>query len=297
MKGAFMMRYRFLKFPGGKSKAFTMSYDDGCPEDMRLVKTITKCGLKCTFNWNCEKLREHHFSTAEMKEYFLSKGHEIAVHGAEHRAEGLLRPIEGIRDVLDCRLELEEKLGMIIRGMAYPDSGITKFLNGAQYDSIKQYLSDLDIVYARTLGGDNNSFLLPSDWYAWMPTAHHSNPHLMEYIDEFLEIDTEKEYLSQRYSRLFYLWGHSFEFERNHNWDLLETICEKISGNPEIWYATNIEIYNYVTAYHSLVYSADGSIVYNPTLLKIWFSVDGETYVIDSGETIKIPLIPDEKKG
>jgi len=39
--------------------------------------------------------------------------------------------------------------------------------------------------------------------------------------------------------------------------------------NVDFWYATNMEIYEYVQAYKSLVYSADGKIVYNPTLLDI----------------------------
>lgn len=60
---------------------------------------------------------------------------------------------------------------MIVRGMAYPDSGITYFTNNATYDGVKNYLKELDIVYARTLGGDNNFFALPQDWHAWMPTA------------------------------------------------------------------------------------------------------------------------------
>ena len=47
--------------------------------------------------------------------------------------------------------------------MAYPDSGITKFFSGASYPSVKNYLTELDIAYSRTLGGDNNSFKLPED--------------------------------------------------------------------------------------------------------------------------------------
>ncbi len=47
-----------------------------------------------------------------------------------------------------------------------------------------------------------------------------------------------------------------------------------------------IEIYDYVSAYRSLVFSADGSMVYNPTLLDIWFTEDGKPYIIKSGETL-----------
>ena len=80
----------------------------------------------------------------------------------------------------------------------------------------------------------------------------------------------------------------SFEFDRNENWERLIDICEKLSGHDEIWYATNIEICDYVAAYKSLRYSADGHMVYNPTLYEIFIDVDSKLCSIKSGETICI---------
>ena len=283
------MRTVFMRYPGGKAKAVTFSYDDGVAQDKRLVEIFDKYGMKGTFNFNSEKIRVCNFSKEEIKEYFLSKGHEIAVHGANHRANGNTRVIEGIRDVLDCRLELEEKCGCIIRGMAYPDTGITLMGNFCTYEQIKDYLTELDIAYSRTLGGDNNSFMLPQDFHAWMPTAHHTNPKIMDYIDEFLALDiSDKVYHARRVSRLLYIWGHSYEFDNNNNWDLIEEICSKLANNDEIWYATNIDIYDYVQAYKSLRYSANGQMIYNPTLLTVWLDVDKKIYKIEPGETINI---------
>lgn len=279
-----------MRYPNGKAKAVTFSYDDGVPQDKRLAELFDQYGLKGTFNFNCEHMRKTNFTKEQINEYFLSKGHEIAVHGANHRANGNARPIEGIRDVLDCRLELEEKCDRIIRGMAYPDSGITLMGNFASYDQIKNYLIELDIAYARTLGGDNNSFMLPQDFHAWMPTCHHTNSKTMEYIDEFLKLDiSTTAYHARRVSRLLYIWGHSYEFDRHNNWEYMQEICEKLANNDEIWYATNIEIYDYVQAYNRLIYSADGYKIYNPTLLTIWIDVDGVLYSISSGETLQLP--------
>ncbi len=282
------MRSVFMRYPDGKAKAVTFSYDDGVPEDQQLAAIFDKYGMKGTFNFNYP-MREGVFTPEQVKEYFLSKGHEIAIHGANHRPNGNLRPIEGIRDVLDCRLALEEKLGLIIRGMAYPDTGITLLGNFTTYEQIRNYLAELDIAYARTLGTDNTSFMLPEDFYAWMPTTRHKSPKIMEYIDTFLNIDTSvKAYHAGRVPRLLYVWGHSYEFSADNNWDLIETICQKLSGNDELWYATNMEIYNYVQAYKSLQYSADGHMVYNPTLLKVWLDVDGKLYSVSPGETIRV---------
>ena len=279
------MQYVYLRYPEGKYKAVTLSYDDGCHDDMRFSDVITPTGLKCTFNLTNRSV----LTPEQVKAYILDRGHEVAVHGANHRAPGFQRPIDGIRDVLDCRLKLEKDYDRIIRGMAYPDSGITKFLNGASYENIKSYLTDLGIVYARTLAGDNDSFLLPTDWHAWMPTVRHANPLTLEWIDKFNAISfAPNTYCSARYPRLFYLWGHSFEFERAGNWDLLDRICEKLAGHQDVWYATNMEIYDYVTAYHSLVWSADNTMLHNPTLRKIWLEIDGQLITIESGETLRL---------
>ena len=79
-----------MRFPQGKAKAVTFSYDDGCSDDARLSDIITGYGLKCTFNLNCEDMRDFFFTKEEIEKYFLSRGHEIAVHGAKHKAEGVI---------------------------------------------------------------------------------------------------------------------------------------------------------------------------------------------------------------
>lgn len=280
------MRTVFMRFPEGKAKALTFSYDDGVRQDARLSELFCRYGMKATFNFT-SNLR---FTDGEIEEYFLSKGHEIAIHGANHRANGNTRPIEGIRDVLDCRLTLEEKCKRIIRGMAYPDTGITRMGNFGSYEAIKQYLTELDIAYARTLGGDNDTFALPCDFHAWMPSAHHDNPKIMEYIDAFLGLDlSTATYHAKRTPRLLYIWGHSYEFDRHGNWEHMEEICRRLSGNADIFYATNMEIYDYTEAYKHLVYSADGYRIYNPTLLDVWLDADGVLYCIKSGEVLNIP--------
>lgn len=278
-----------MRYPDGKAKAVTFSYDDGVPEDERLAEIFYRYGLKATFNFNCDRPGKRNYTKDEVQSIFYSKGHEIAVHGANHRPNGNLRSIEGIRDVLNCRLELEEKCGRIIRGMAYPDTGINLMANFGSYEQVKNYLTELDIVYSRSLGGDNDSFMLPSDFHAWIPTAHHDNPKIMEYIDKFLAADTSKKvYHARRFPLLLYVWGHSYEFEKKNNWEHIEEICQKLSGNDEIWYATNIEIYDYVEAYKRLVYSADGCKVYNPSLFPVFIDVDGVLYEIKPGQTVQI---------
>ncbi len=285
------MRYNFLRFPKGMAKAVTLSYDDGFKQDIKLSQILSKYNIKCTFNLNSENFRGEQCITKEdIEKYIISEGHEVAIHGSFHRAPARIRAIEGIRDILDCRLELERNYNQIIRGMAYPDTGNTEFIEKTSYETVKNYLSSLDIAYARTINGDNNSFALPHDWYQWMPTAHHNNPKVMEFVDEFLSLSPNKStYVPIRHPRLFFLWGHSYEFDNRNNWDLIEEICKKFSEQSEdIWFATNIEIYDYIKAYNSLIYSADSKIIHNPTLIDVWLDIDGTTYCIPSGDTLRL---------
>ena len=99
-------------------------------------------------------------------------------------------------------------------------------------------------------------------------------------------MDVENQYCARRNAKLFYIWGHSFEFDRKDNWQHLNDICEALGKKDDIWYATNMEIYEYVAAYDSLVFSASGQQVYNSTLQTIWFDVDGKLYCISPGETL-----------
>ncbi len=285
------MRYRFMRFPNGKEKALTFSYDDGVNADIRFAELLSKYNLKGTFNINGQYVRDNtndfHLSREQIQENIVSKGHEIAIHGEYHIAPGNVPAKDGIADALLCRRNLENAFAKIIRGMAYPDSGITRMKNGACYDEIKSYLKMLGIVYSRTLGGDNNSFEMPNDWYAWMPTAHHNNSKLFEYLDEFITLKIP-EYHAACQPKLFYLWGHSYEFDNDNSWDRIEEFCKMASGNENIWYATNIEIYDYTNAYNSLIFSSDNTLVYNPTLIDVWFWADGKVFKVESGKTLKI---------
>lgn len=285
---------KFMRYPGGLKKAVTFSYDDNHKYNIRLAKTLHKYGIKCTFNLNSGTIykslgdNENYMSYADIKENIIGLGHEVAVHGKDHRAPGSMSVLEGINEFLDCRKALEENLDMIIRGMAYPNDGIRHINPGNSYENIKNYLKELGIVYSRTLGYDNDSFDLPTDWFNWKPTAHHKNGNLMNYIDKFVNLQLDKAYHTYRYSKLFYLWGHAFEFEGDNNWELLDEICEALSGKEDIWYATNIEIYEYVTAFNSLIWSANAEKVYNPTATEVWFEINDVLYSVKPNETLKI---------
>ena len=82
------------------------------------------------------------------------------------------------------------------------------------------------------------------------------------------------------------VWGHSYEFDRDDNWHIIEEFCKYASGRDGVWYATNIEICDYITAVRRLVVGVDGEIVHNPSGVDVWATVNGECVKIPAGSTV-----------
>ena len=279
-----MDRLLFMRFPEGKAKAFTLSYDDGVDLDERLVALFDRHSLKATFNIN-SGLYADEDATFPEGEYFRrlprsrvlalygKNGHEVATHGHTHPWLEQLSIGAVTYEIIKDREALEEEFGCIVRGHAYPF--------GTFNDSVVEALSACGIVYARTVNS-TEKFDMPTDWLRLNPTCHHDNKRVFELINNFVEAKPAK------HPKLFYLWGHSFEFEKFNNWERIEKICDAISGKDDVWYANNIEIYEYTKAYESLVWSADMRRVHNPSAKKIWFKLNGKDYSIAPNEMIFI---------
>ena len=180
-----------------------------------------------------------------------------------------------IREVWEDRKALEEDYGVIVRGMAYA--------NGAYNDEVISALRMCGICYSRTTVS-TCKYTFPENWLALHPTCHHNNPKLMELADKFVNgVNNER-----IYCKMFYVWGHSYEFDNDDNWSVMEALLKFTGGRDDIWYATNIEIYDYVKAYQSLIVSLDGRTVTNPTATDVWFSDRKQTYCVRGGQTVRI---------
>ena len=139
-------------------------------------------------------------------------------------------------------------------------------------EEYKLYCDKLGIAYARVVESVPD-FALPSDPMEWHPTCHHDDPKLME-LAEFFAGFQKRQYL-----KLMYVWGHSYEFDDRNNWDVIEGFCRYMGGRDDIWYATNIEIIDYMEAAANLKFSADYGLVYNPGALSVWIQVNDKACV------------------
>ena len=123
-------RFDSLLFPGGKSKAFTLSYDDGVVQDRRLVGLFDRYGVKCTFNLGYGvlgyKVTEPPFpgmkfvdiskvDADEVRE--LYRNHEVGGHGLYHSALPSLGSPYAMYEILEDKAQLERLTGRPVKEM------------------------------------------------------------------------------------------------------------------------------------------------------------------------------------
>ncbi len=229
----------------GKLKAVTFSYDDGVTQDKRLIEIFNKYGLKATFNINSELLGksntlvrggvtvDHNKNRPEdVRSIYV--GHEVAAHTLTHPTLPTVSDDnEVIRQVEEDRLKLSDLVGYEVVGMAYPGGGVNN--NERVAELIKK---NTGIKYARTITSTYN-YDPQTNLYRFNPTVYHvmenRKERLMELAEEFVNLKPET-------PKLFYIWGHSYEFDIADTWDYFEEFCKMISGRDDIFYGTNKEV-------------------------------------------------------
>ena len=219
----------------GKRKAVTFSYDDGVTQDKRLVELFSRYGLKATFNLNsgiqsyAEVFENHGRSIHRLNAKELPKlykGHEIAVHCLTHADLARCDEETIYNEISRDKWIHEQTFQSEICGMAYPF--------GTYNETVMKIAADCGIRYARTVI-ETGDFEISENLLELKASAHHNREDLFEMIDRFLTLDADQ-------PQLFYIWGHSYEFEVDQNWDRLEEICRRLSGHDDIFYGTNAEV-------------------------------------------------------
>lgn len=267
-----LLKTVYICFPEGKHKVLTMSYDDGRIYDRRLIEIFNRNGIKGTFHLNSGIMSgdENYIQPDEICK--LYEGHEVASHTYTHPTIARCPLDQTVQQIIEDRKILEDIVGYPVRGMSYP--------NGSFTPEIKAALPACGIEYSRSVG-DTHGFAMPSDLYEWVGTCHH-NRGLMEDAKRFAALSMTQ------FLYMMYVWGHSYEFPRDDNWNLIEDFCSFIGGRDDIWYATNIEIVDYMNAAKNLKFTARADRVYNSSAIPVWVSVGDVIHKINAGESVSI---------
>jgi peptidoglycan/xylan/chitin deacetylase (PgdA/CDA1 family) len=226
-------------FPNGVMKALTLSYDDGVEQDKKLAQILNRYSIKATFNLNsgiqtgANRWQNGDVEVRRMNINGLPavyEGHEIAVHSLTHPH---LENLDGetIQNELEQdRLNLERIFGRRVGGgqvcgMAYPF--------GTYNDLVVETARRCGMRYARGVKS-TYYFDVPEDLLVYQPTIHHKDARLMELAESFIKLKAPR-------PQVFYLWGHSYEFDIDRNWQVIEDFCRLMAGRDDIFYATNAQ--------------------------------------------------------
>ncbi len=222
-------------------KILTFSYDDGTKQDIRLAELFHQYGMKATFNLNsglfghekelirCDvPVRWDQVQAADVKHIYA--GHEVAAHTLTHPFLPNQTDEEVIRQVENDRLALSELCGYEVVGFAYPGGGQNH--DERVVDLIR---NNTGVRYARTII-PSLSFENQEDLMTFKPTVHHFAgwEQLFALGEQFLALPADAD-------ALFYVWGHSFEFDIFNDWDRFEEFLQMMANKKDIQYLTNKE--------------------------------------------------------
>jgi hypothetical protein len=266
-------------FPGGRSKAFNISYDDGVLQDIRFVELLNRYGLKGTFNLNYGLMRQNFTwqhecgmtvrRIPEEQVVAVYAGHEIASHSYSHPYFDNASEAEILKELGSDKFFLERLFGREVAGYATP----FYFYSDLMADCVRH----CGFAYAR-ISEESNDYSIPEDFYRWRGSKFHWDDDLEDFVLGFLESDREL--------ALCQLVGHSYDLDVLNLWERMEQICRWVSESGDVWAATHIELVRYLRAMDKAAISECK--ISNLSESELWFRVDGKALVLQPGETLHI---------
>lgn len=227
-----------------KNVFVTTSWDDGHVLDIKLADLLRKYSIAATFYIspeNRELVPEVRLSKEEVQA--LAKDFEIGAHTMTHPRLSQIDDQTAHKEIFDSKKTLEEWLSHNIKSFCYP--------GGDYQEKHKQMVKDAGFSMARTVGRfateiGNDPFAVPTTihgyrhWSDAVPIFREAGPSL--FINHYLNWDELAiAYFEKVLANggVFHLWGHSWEIEKNGDWDRLEEVLKHIAHRPGVQYSIN----------------------------------------------------------
>lgn len=266
------------RYPGGKARAFNISYDDGVIQDIRFVELLNRYGLKGTFNLNYGLMRsgftwvhECGMTVRRLREQEVAavyEGHEIASHSFSHPYFDNMDEAGILKELGADKFFLEKLTGREVAGYATPFYFYS--------DCMEACVKHCGFEYAR-ISEESNDYTIPDDFHRWRGSKFHWDADLEEFVDGFLNSEQEL--------ALCQLVGHSYDLDVMNLWDPMERICHRVGNAPDVWAATHLEIVRYLRSMKRA--RITGREIRNESTATLWFEIDGSIVSLQPGESIR----------
>jgi peptidoglycan/xylan/chitin deacetylase (PgdA/CDA1 family) len=214
----------------------TQSWDDGVTDDVRLIELLHKYKAKATFNLISGAHRAERYTSGwkyqDTKEVFmLARGElpalyrdfEVASHTVTHPHLETLPPEKVTWELEESRKQLEDIFQRPIRGFAYPF--------GTNNEAVRAEVRRQGYVYARA--AERVPRVHPPDdpmafgFSVWFSEAR--------FWEEFERVKAA--------GGVFHFVGHSYEFTSEAMWAEFEAKLARLSADPEVHWATNLDLF------------------------------------------------------
>lgn len=266
-------------YPGGKTKAFNVTYDDGVLQDVRFVKLLNRYGLKGTFNLNSQ-LMEQEFEWVHENGMLVKRlsclavrglydGHEIASHTLTHPYMHDKSEAEILWELSEDKRRLEALFGTEVAGFAVPFDYYS--------ERIARCVKKCGFEYGR-MSEESRGYSPWQDVYYWRTGMFHLSADLQTYVDSFLQTEQEL--------AMCQIVGHSYDLDAEGLWDGMESIFRKIAVNEKILPMTHIEIVRYIRAMGQASISENA--IRNGSDRELWFQVDGKVIMLSPGQCVEV---------
>lgn len=219
----------------------TTSWDDGHQMDKKLSSLLLDYGMKGTFyvaknrmssNGNNDLIRE------------LDEGFEIGAHTLSHCSLTDVYPENVAKEVKGSKEWLEEILEHSIEMFSYP--------NGKYNGKVVELVKQAGFLGARTLNLETtfpkDPFMLGIGCQASngspllrLKSSLKSNFSFRSLVDWRTCAKSLFDHVSEN-GGVWHLWGHSWEVEKNGDWEKLQDILAYVSHRKDVAYLTNGQI-------------------------------------------------------
>ncbi len=231
-----------------KKVIVTTSWDDGHKLDLKVARILKRCGLKGTFyispnnmQWKKKDL------LTERQIVKLSKDFEIGAHTLTHPELDTVSVDVAREEIFGSKKYLEKLIGKYVVSFCYP--------RGKYNKKVQEIVRKLGFTSARTL--KTYQFNFSTDLFASGSTIH-----VYKHYSDIIKIAKFSNYEPKRFLRhmdwellakemfdyvskhggLYHLLGHSWEVDKNNDWEKLERVLSYIGNNTEATYVQNKDL-------------------------------------------------------
>ena len=237
-----------LKRDGTPKKYFTLSFDDGITQDLKIMEICRKYGFTgCTFNVNtglCGEswhwvgeyigdptITHQRFTKKELRSGIYD-GFDVEVHTLNHPSLKAYdeEPLKLKKEINADAKNIYMYTGTYPLGMAWP-GGDTEYTE----KTIEFVAKNTKMGFARAVT-PTYGFSLPEYFLKWQPTCSITDADILDYADAFLKADCTED-------MLFYVWGHGYELDQFDNYDTLEQLIRMMTEADDVVCVSNAEFY------------------------------------------------------